>query len=475
MAGLTLADLKKRQNFIVFAKKIRKGEPFLINKSTQEIRIGFGDRIKNEKFAKSIENGKEEFLNTLQNKRRSIELPVVGGRGETIILTKLFKGKDFGGGAGSGGGAEDTKFTESMQCYFCSYVFNVTRKKIDDATPKELERGAKYVQATKGLSDCWINGPSDWIESGVYVKTANKLWEKFGSKFKGDVYFHRDSGFMKGVYAAKDATHAIDRKSEKPQAPGSFSADKWNPGDIWASTFPPNSKPLIESTTSWGELNSKVVEYSGYRSGETKLLGISLKKIGTSSQAHLTEFNKPNKPKLNYKFQSYTYGKTGDFFSSQDIYVATSQGSVQFRTFGGEKSWQGEIKAGAAAGGKIGGGNVDFYCKQIFQKGIYGKYDTERGLLAHIKSSKTIGEEVYEQYLRHNNSSKPNKPVISKAEFMTEWSQKDYKFINSKVICMNFLDVIMSGTQKQRDEFTTKFFKYAQSDIDQSSYFVKIA
>ena len=58
---------------------------------------------------------------------------------------------------------------------------------------------------------------------------------------------------------------------------------------------------------------------------------------------------------------------------------------------------------------------------------------------------------------------------------MTEWSQKDYKFINSKVICMIFLDVIMSGTQKQRDEFTTKFFKYAQSDIDQSSYFVKIA
>ena len=48
------------------------------------------------------------------------------------------------------------------------------------------------------------------------------------------------------------------------------------------------------------------------------------------------------------------------FFSSQDIYIETNSGEIQFRTFGGSTSWQGEIKGTAAAAGKIGGGNVNF-------------------------------------------------------------------------------------------------------------------
>jgi len=149
-------------------------------------------------------------------------------------------------------------------------------------------------------------------------------------------------------------------------------------------------------------------------------------------------------------------------------------GEVQFRTFGGETSWQGEIKGGDAAGGKIGGGNVDFYCRQVFGSGIYGGYDSERSLLTSVKNDQKIMSKMYTLYKKYNSKSNPSVKLLSEKDFISQWQTKDYKFINSKVICMYFLDVLMSGSTAKKDEFITKMFKYAQSDVDQSSYFVKL-
>lgn len=393
---------------------------------------------------------------------------------ESVPVTKVFKDKDFGGGAGSGGGAEDTKWTESLQCYYCSYVFNVKKGKCTAVSDADLKKAKRYVDAPS-LNDCLKNGPPDWIETDVYIKTANALWEKYGSKMRGSVYFHRGSGFMDRVYKAKAECHKIDKKSDDPQAPGSFSNDKWNPGDIWASTFPPNGDPLKEFTGSWGELNAAVYRLAQ----EGKLLGISLKKIGASSpKAKVTEFNSPEQQakRETYKYNGFTYGKTGDFFSSQDIYLHTSVGDVQFRTFGGETSWQGEIKGGAAAGGKIGGGNVNFFCNQVFKKGIYKGYGDEKSVLNWVKQNQDgkYQERLFELYKKHNTQSKPSKPLMLEEDFYAELSTKDFKFKNSKIICMEFLDVLLKGTSSQKDDFTTKMFRYAQSDVDQSSYFIKI-
>ncbi len=395
-----------------------------------------------------------------------------------VTATKVFKDKDFGGGAGSGGGAEDTKWTESLQCYYCSYVFNVKKGKVKSVSDAELKKGERFVVAPK-LADCLKNGPADWVETDVYIKTANTLYEKYGKKMKGGVYFHRGSPFMDKVYKAKTACHNIDKKSDDPQAPGSFSHDKWNPGDIWASTHSPNSDPLADFTSSWGELNAKVFEMAN--NGE--LLGISLKKVGaTAPSAKFAEFNSPKQQakRKGYVYNGFTYGKTGDFFSSQDIYLHTqSMGDVQFRTFGGETSWQGEIKGGSAAGGKIGGGNVSFYCKQVFGKGIYGAYDDEKSLLAWAKNNQDNGKyaaRLWELYKKYNSKSAPNKPEMKESDFYAALADKDFKFKNSKLICMEFLDVLLgsNSTKAKRDEFTTKFFRYAQSDVDQSSYFVKL-
>ena len=281
---------------------------------------------------------------------------------------------------------------------------------------------------------------------------------------------------MKGVYDAYKTCKAKDQASENTQSPGSFSDDKWNPGDIWASTTPPLSTPLKENTSSWGELNAEVFRLAN----KGMLLGISLKKIGKNSKAKLTEYNSPNlqTKRESYKYNGFTYGKTGDFFNSQDIYMHTNVGDVQFRTFGGETAWQGEIKGGAAAGGKIGGGNVDFYSREVFgrDKGIYKGEGTERQLLQWIKSHQDgdYQETLYKLYKKHNAASKPSKKILSEEDFYAELAEKDFKFKNSKLICMLFLDRLESASAKKQDEFTTKLFRYAQSDVDQSSYFVKV-
>jgi hypothetical protein len=53
-------------------------------------------------------------------------------------------------------------------------------------------------------------------------------------------------------------------------------------------------------------------------------------------------------------------------------------------------------------------------------------------------------------------------------------SEQEPNFLNSKIICMKFLDIIMAGNSKDRNAFATELFRYASSDTDQSSYFVKL-
>lgn len=420
---------------------------------------------------------KTETLTYYEKGRPSGEL-------KTVKRTQIFKDGDFGGGAGSGGGAEDTAKTESLQCFYCAYVFNKAKKKVTAVSFADLKSVAQYAKTDINLDTAYNKGPASWIETDVYIKTANKLWEKFGRRVSGSVYFHRGSSFMSNVYKAKQDCHNKDKDSEIPQAPGSFSNDKWNPGDIWMSTLQPTAKPLENFTNSWGELNGEVLRLAGggvSGTGTVSLLGISLKRIAaTANEAKLQEFSTPElmAARETHTWQNWSFGKTGKFFDSQDIYVRISGKEVQFRTFGGDTSWQGEIKGAAAAGGKIGGGNVNFYTKKVFGKDIYnGKSGktAESQFLSEIKQPAfNYNQKLYDAYKKHNKDSKPSQPEMTKDEFMSQVSSQSSNFTNSKIICLNFLDAVMSGTAQQRNEFATELFRYASSDTDQSSYFVKL-
>ena len=117
-----------------------------------------------------------------------------------ISILKIFKDKDFGGGAaGSGGGADLTKITESGQCYYCSYAFNIRGGEIKKApTIKELGQAARFVQADMNLYDVMDKCPDEWFD--VFIKTANVIVKTYKNKVSGTVYFHRGSKFMKKIY-----------------------------------------------------------------------------------------------------------------------------------------------------------------------------------------------------------------------------------------------------------------------------------
>jgi hypothetical protein len=398
---------------------------------------------------------------------------------ETVNYTKIFKDKDFGGGsAGSGGGADVTAMTESLQCYYCSWVFNfASTHPVKSVSHAQLKRAAQYATTDVSLDKCLKDGPAAWEEDGVYLKIANKLYSEYRTKVPSKTYWHRGDAYMKGIYEFKKRTQKVDKESDNPQAPGSFSEDKWNPGDIWMSTT--TVMPLVESND-WSTLNQQIYSLGGSPFGNrVTLLGISLKRIAPNSQPRIEHYNVPAQKKVTATFNNFKFGKTGEFFNSQDIYFYTSKGDIQFRTFNGATSWQGQITGAAAAGGKIGGGNVDFYVKEVLGgPGIYGGKSgksAEADLITYMNNNKNHAKEMYSIYKEMNSKQGVQKDLIPETEFINTWNKSTANFRNSKSICLYFLQQFFKANKTQKDEIVGKMFLYAASNTDQSSYFIKVS
>jgi len=397
--------------------------------------------------------------------------------GKLISITKLWKDPDFGGGAGSGGGAKETSFTESGQCYYTSLIFNIIEGKElkqKDCTPENLKRAAAYVDATISITDFLENGPQDWIDSDIYRRTANLIYSKYKTKFKGKVYCHRGSKFMDNIYKAKKSV----MQSDKFSAPGSFSNDKWNPGDIWLSSLPPKSQPLNESTT-WAELNQKVLDLAGALKGQTKtsLLGVSLKKL--AGPGKIDWYNAAErKHNVSVKFKGFRFGKTGDFFSSMDIYLQFDVAEVQLRAFNTTSAWQGEIKGLAAAGGKIGGGNLNYYLGKHANKSIgYPGNNRATAEWKEMPANQVDFNKMYELYSQMNGLQTgvgKKFPPVSFDEFVARTKAKGNGFIFSKNMCLMFIQNFLAVKQEIRNNISTEIVRYAASNTDISSFYIKV-
>jgi len=391
-----------------------------------------------------------------------------------IAITKIFKDPDFGGGAGSGGGAEDTKITESGQCYYTSLVFNIIKRplKKTDYTTANLKKAAKFVQATIKLEDFLKKGPQDWFDNDIYGRTANLIYQKYSRKFKGPVYCHRGSAFMSDVYAAKKSV----MKTDKFSAPGSFSDDKWNPGDIWLSSLPPNSKPFNKATT-WAELNQMVLESAGElnTSRDTTTLGVSLKKLGVSGKVD-TYNSAKRKHNVNVRFKNFTFGKSGDFFSSIDVYIRFDVAEVQLRAFNSTSAWQGEIKGLAAAGGKIGGGNLNYYLEKHAKKSIgYPSDNRSRGTSwSETPANKVDINKMYALYVKFNKMQTAKIPTVSLSEFKKRLKEKGASFQFSKNMCLMFLSSFIDSSPILRNKISTEIVRYAASNTEISSFYIKV-
>ena len=158
---------------------------------------------------------------------------------------------------------------------------------------------------------------------------------------------------------------------------------------------------------------------------------------------------------------------------------------MQFRSFNSTKSWQGEVKGSFAAGGKIGGGGVNFYCSDILHRPI----GTTSG--DSMKWSETKWNDVlfsnfhklYEKYSVHKNNAKKISPkdLLNLKQFKQEANRYTSKNKNaapafkfSKYMGLLMLDSIYGKGNSRLNEWASEVLRYAMSNIDISSYFIKI-
>ena len=449
----------KTRTEVVF-EKIKNKDPFIIGKASGGTKV----------FGISFDTKTWPYILSYANDEFGIKQEPVGA----VKITQIFKDPNFGGGAGSGGGAEDTKFTESGQCYYTSLVFNVIKKELKrkDCTSNNLKKAAKFVDASSSLEEFLNKGPKDWFDNDIYLRTANLIYKDYKSKFKTPVYCHRGSKFMDNIYKAKKVVMKLDKFS----APGSFSNDKWNPGDIWLSSLPMSADPLKE-TKDWQELNTKVLEAAGElkKNKTTSILGVSLKKLGNKGK--VDRYNAAQrKHNTNVKFLDFTYGKSGDFFSSIDIYLKFDVAEVQLRAFNSTSAWQGEIKGLAAAGGKIGGGNLNFYLEKYAKKSIgYTGQNKPKGVgWKETPSGQVDINKMYDLYVEFNEKQSKKIAVVNKNEFLKRIKEKGAAFQFSKNMCLMFLNSFYNTNPATRNQISTEIVRYAASNTDISSFYIKV-
>jgi len=504
MAALNLSELAKRNNALLVYDKINKFKtPFELNDKT-EIELKFNLDVKG--IATAFKTQDLKKIKELSSDK-STKMFFVDKNKKVYKLTDLFKSEEFGGGSGSGGGASDTAVTESMQCYYSALRYKLGKKlHSGNATPKALKDTSLqgYVFAFEGstrweakqLLAAHTNTTSKalptWIEYGtdgqnVYTKTANAL--AANQKWSGDIYFHRGSPFMSAIYESKKTALEFDKSPQgDKKAPASgFSDDKWNPGDIWMSTMDPNpssSKPLdfnkdVNCNLTFDQLRKNVYE----KATNKELLGISLKKV--TGEASIKEFNTYPDRTQNTKITlgKFSFGQTGDFFNSADIYLTLGTKQVQFRSTDSTKSWQGEVKGAAAAAGKIGGGGVNFYCFDIL-KNTVGTVPKDAKKWKETRWNDSYFNDfhkLYKTYSKHpKNKFKNDKPVngedfrqMTNGYINSKGKNAGPAFKFSKYMGLLLLDAIYTG-QGKKDEWATQVLRYAMSNIDISTYFIKI-
>ena len=410
-------------------------------------------------------------------------------------IGSFFKDPDFGGGKGSGGGSDDTAVTESLQCYYLSILFNTSATKLDNKNTelKKLQAQQEYCytfdKSTRFKAEVlYEKCPEDWFKGDVFIKSANAIYNSVYAKpFKNrKVYFHRGSPYMKAVYDNKKKAADYDKKINNPPiAPGSFKDDKWNPGDIWMSTQSPTSKKPFakgnQEPVEWTELREAV-----RNTADDHTMGVSLKKVGGAS-ATITPFNTRKRThNTNTKFSGFTFGQTGDFFGSTDVYLHFNDGGqMQCRASNVTSQWQGNMTGKYAYAGKIGGGNINHYVEKIFKKSI-GKNSIIGSNWKETYYAESNLDNMYELYKKFINKQKPgtkNQVVMEKTDFKNAADNYTYRGRNSsksfyfvKYMNLLFLETIVAQIKGPKlDELSRVIVRYAMSNTDISTFFIKVS
>jgi hypothetical protein len=414
-----------------FLDKISNNDPFTLNDGSQinldPKATAEAIKILQSKNYKTLGKGAKVFIDT---------------EGNTYSLSQFKKTEEFGSGKGSGGGAAATATQESAQCLANSIAYHIKKGPISskDLNDANMQAASKYIDVTASLEEIksFLQEKS-W--SATFVNTANALLSKFPNS---NFTFHRGSQFVTEIY------NAFKTAAKKENI--SMQSDKWNPADIWLVD------PSIESTKfpdNLSELNGLIAELLA----DTKLLGVSLKKLG--GEAKISLYNMSTEELKGYTYESPPVSTN----KSKDAKLKYNGGVIAFRTFNFATNFAGEILGKTASHGKVGTGAINDALKL---NGLPALPPTKDSKASFESNDEALIKDFYKVY----NQIVEN---INESDFMTIFNNKDMDWKVSKYTSLKLCSIIESVPTEKQNEFTSDLIRYASSSTKASSAFVKVS
>jgi hypothetical protein len=438
---------------------LRPGELSKPNSKTKEPRIDILKHavINGITLALAKDNSEVKFANTPENitavdnfdGKTPFDLVTVDG--QTISSSKIGKSAIFGGGAGAGGGTENTAQTESGQCLWLAAMLEYGNQPIEFFTPSILKKAMSRIDVGKTSFDEMISMDSAWQVS-AYLSAQKIIKAGYATKKHK---LHRDSSAMNYIYKK------AKKEAFKNSGISALTDDKWNPGDIWAIEDGVDLKKELD-TSSIGALNTSLLRLFK----ERKVVGISLKLV--KKEAKAKEYNVEGSPQ-NHKFVSGAVKtQRGTFFSNKGGTVEFSGGTMEIRPnnyLGANKI---EITGKTARGGGAGWGVIMAASKRYLNVNIPAHGSIKR-IAQKLASGKNKRSELYFYKMAKNAD-----PSLTFDYYMEEIRNKDAGWFSAKLAAVMIVHYLNTNKGRKADSFVNAIVNYAASSSDDSSAFVKI-
>jgi len=452
MAALQFADLLKElpgttiPRWTVLVNKIKQKENFTIDKTTVEVKLNYLDK----NIKGLFEGGKITEIQTTYRGQNLFK----ASNGKELKLGDLFKSSDFGGGKGSGGGAEETERNESAQCLYAGLIFYVYKKQTKTnkvVSKKDFTTAFRYCDVSAKFESL-IDLPTDWHESSILG--ANELLKRYKGKYE----FHRGSSTVDIIEGA------FKRINQREKAFGNL--NKWSPADMYM--FTNKGKQIVRTeiaqASTLQKLNSLMLKY--YKSND--IVGVSLKKLQGSVKASENNVDK-DKGMVKYTGTQIVAPNKKDLFDSMDIYLDHDKGRIQFRSFGGTSltGWQGEGKGTSANQGKVSLGPLNYILQSNNIKPLPESQVSARNA---TNPSNTYFAEFYQAAKKLKVKGLPPNQKTFEARWKTMPKPWCYSKYLGMILALRFNDM----SAAKRHSVITDIYLYAASKASFSGVYLKL-
>lgn len=466
--------------------ELEKGQPIIVDKqrSQNAIRIlmksvnQLDDQVAKMDFFKANSKQMIFFPQIPEEQVQNLSSMDLKKYQNGYTLSALKKASYFGGGGGGKrGGAPNTNLFEPGT----AMVMALAAQMGGNITPEDITiqslikaKGRYKTSATPKQIMNFIQSNPQWLNT--FVNSANALFNAFPQA--KNMIFHHQSPWVKKLYSNYSAANK--------SIGGFFTGyDKWNPSDIWAVS---DSLTAPKGLKSFDDLNKWTHEMFD----QGKAFGISLK--ATPSKATAKKLNYAGAPSsiLQKSVKDILTGKTNFLFNSAKSHITfesqmsflgdynnilefineADSGEIEFRSFQtAPVDIQGEIQGKSAAHGKVGLPILNKYLssnglKEVTPKGELLRQwrESREGFINKIIELAVIVNPAVKAAAQESLKKK-----IDKA--------KDYPagFFVSKRQAIELAYNVSKGSEKQQNNFLMGILKYAGSESEFSSVYIKIS